>query len=203
MYIGRFLVVGKTKEGNNFLAYRVSSRSFPNRIAKIFGNSISIIPKNLDEIFKNPYICYNCIKVVDNVVVGSNGSHTDFIAEKLHYGYRDALASVLLSMDYEKDEYGTPRIAGIVDKDRCFLGYVKEDSIRVAKFNLKESGIGYYLGVYNSCKITKKQKIEVPYNSAEEIAEYILNYKDFEHPVACGVALIKDNDVELAVKNKN
>ena len=31
MYIGRFVIAGRTAEGEGYLAYRVSSRSFPNR----------------------------------------------------------------------------------------------------------------------------------------------------------------------------
>ena len=53
MYIGRFLVVGKTKGGKVFGAYRVSSRSFPNREAKkMDDNTVAIIPKDLNEMFK-------------------------------------------------------------------------------------------------------------------------------------------------------
>jgi len=50
-------------------------------------------------------------------VVG-NGSHVDPIAEKLELGYpaRDALAEPLL-LDFEKDDYDTPRVAGIVGVD--------------------------------------------------------------------------------------
>ncbi|ENN96054.1 IMP cyclohydrolase [Methanocaldococcus villosus KIN24-T80] len=200
MYIGRFLVAGKTKNGAPFIAYRVSSTSFPNRIAKINGNTVAIIPKDLNDIFKNPYICYNCIKVVNNTVVASNGSHTDFIAEKLSYGKRDALATVLLAMDYEKDNYKTPRIAGILDREECYLAYIKDDELRVKKVYLKD-GKGYYLGVYNSCEINEKQVIEIEGESAEEIAKYLLEYEEFEYPVASAVALIKEK-IELAVANK-
>ena len=103
MYIGRFLVVGKTKEGKPFVCYRVSSRSFPNREAKIIDeNTVAIIPKDPNEVFKNPYIAYNCIKIVNDVVVATNGSHTDFIAEKLSFNYpkRDSLIYPLATLDY-------------------------------------------------------------------------------------------------------
>ncbi|XRO74761.1 IMP cyclohydrolase [Methanocaldococcus sp. 28A] len=203
MYIGRFLVAGKTKDGKSFVAYRVSSRSFPNREArKINNNTVAIIPKDLNEIFKNPYITYNCIKVVDNVVVASNGSHTDFIAEKLHFGKRDALIYVLSVMDYEKDDYKTPRIAAVLDKNECYMGYVAHDDIRVKKVELKERK-GYYLGVYNACKIDENQILDIEGETAEEIADYILNYEEFEHPVACAVAIIDKNGIKIATKNKS
>ncbi|XRP96493.1 IMP cyclohydrolase [Methanocaldococcus sp. 16A] len=201
MYIGRFLVAGKTKDGKSFVAYRVSSRSFPNREArKINDNTVAIIPKDLNEIFKNPYITYNCIKIVDNVVVASNGSHTDFIAEKLHFGKRDALIYVLSVMDYEKDDYKTPRIAAVLDENECYMGYVAHDDIRVKKVELKE-GKGYYLGVYNACKIDENQIIDIEGETAEEIVDYILNYEEFEHPVACAVAIIDKDGIKIATKS--
>ena len=48
-------------------------------------------------------------------VIG-NGSHVDPIAEKLALGYpaRDAVAEPLLALDFEKDDYDTPRVAGVV-----------------------------------------------------------------------------------------
>lgn len=99
MYVGRFLVVGSNENGY-YVAYRVSSRSFPNRVAKIFKNKISIVPKegHEEEIFKNPYISYNCIRIVDDVAVVSNGSHTDIIAEKIESGMnmKDAMTLALL-----------------------------------------------------------------------------------------------------------
>ena len=44
MYLGRMLAVGCTNYGK-FLAYRVSSRSFPNRITKGYDDRVSVIPR--------------------------------------------------------------------------------------------------------------------------------------------------------------
>ncbi|WP_456472751.1 IMP cyclohydrolase [Methanocaldococcus sp.] len=198
VYIGRFLVVGKTNEGNPFVVYRVSSRSFPNRVAKVIKNKVYIIPKNSEEMLKNPYISYCCLRVENLTVVAGNGSHTDFIAERLNFGKKEALAYPLITMDYEKDEYETPRIATIIDRDECYLAYVKKDALEVKKVNLKE-GKGYYLGVYNSCKINENQIIDVPYNNADEIAKYILEYKDFEHPVVSVAAVIYKDRVNISI----
>jgi IMP cyclohydrolase len=73
-----------------------------------------------------------------------NGSHVDPIAEKLELGYpaRDALADPLLSLDFEKDDYDTPRIAGIVglpesdptttsDGPGAVIGTVRRDALLV------------------------------------------------------------------------
>jgi IMP cyclohydrolase len=45
MYLGRIVSVGMNSEKKPFIAYRVSSRSFPNRMAKSFENKAAIIPK--------------------------------------------------------------------------------------------------------------------------------------------------------------
>jgi IMP cyclohydrolase len=57
MYLGRILAVGSNKTGN-FIAYRVSSRSFPNRITRTFPERVAVIPKEGHEkdVFENPYI---------------------------------------------------------------------------------------------------------------------------------------------------
>ena len=62
-----------------------------------------------------------------------NGSHVDPITEKLDLGYpaRDALATGLLALDYEKDDYDTPRIAGVVGSDTAHVGIVREDALLV------------------------------------------------------------------------
>jgi len=73
LYIGRIVLVGRTAEGAPAAAYRVSSRSFPNRTARYTERGISIVPREGHEgdVFKNPYIAYHCIRTVcdDNVAI--------------------------------------------------------------------------------------------------------------------------------------
>ena len=109
MYTGRILSIGMNCEGKPFVAYRVSSRSFPNRQCLKFDNRASIVPKEGFEkdIFENTYITYNCIRIVKDMAIVSNGSHTDVIADKIALGMniKDAIAYSLLTLDYEKDDY--------------------------------------------------------------------------------------------------
>ncbi|WP_226011465.1 IMP cyclohydrolase [Halomicrobium salinisoli] len=111
MYVGRFVVVGPEAG-----AYRVSSRSFPNRKAVDRDGTVTIAQTEDAPETDNPYVEYNAVQVTDRGVVVGNGSHVDPIAEKLALGLpaRDALAEPLLAMDFEKDDYDTPRVAGIV-----------------------------------------------------------------------------------------
>jgi IMP cyclohydrolase len=111
MYVGRFIVIAPQVG-----AYRVSSRSFPNRRAIERNGTVTVGPTEDAEETDNPYISYNCVRLTERGAVLGNGSHVDPIAEKLALGYpaRDALAEPLLALDFEKDDYDTPRIAGIV-----------------------------------------------------------------------------------------
>jgi IMP cyclohydrolase len=134
MYIGRFIVVGP-----GLGAYRVSSRSFPNRQITDRDGLLTVGPTPDAPETDNPYVGYNCVRTVvgpatdGEVAVVGNGSHVDPIAEKLELGYpsRDTLAASLLALDYEKDDYNTPRIAGVVADDEAYIGTVRHDALLV------------------------------------------------------------------------
>jgi IMP cyclohydrolase len=189
MYLGRMLAVGCTNYGK-FLAYRVSSRSFPNRITKGYDDRVSVIPREGYEkdMFKNPYIAYNCIKIVDDVAVVSNGSQTDVIAEKIASGMniRDALGFTLLTMDYEKDDYNTPRIAGATSlTGDAYLGIVTHDNLIVEKV---PNGKAAYIATYEH---VKPQIVKFCAENAGAAAEFILHgekFAEFSNPVTSAAA---------------
>lgn len=198
MYIGRIVAIGCSGE-IPFAGYRVSSRSFPNRIAEIKDDVALIVPKDIADLLQNPYISYNCIKIVGDVAVASNGSHTDPIAEKIQLGYppRDALALGLLTMDYEKDSYNTPRIAGVVDvsADKGYLGIIKSDGLTVREFKLKKDD-AQFVATYEQ---TDFKPLRVKGATAGEIARSMYGL-DFEHPV-CTAAAVWDGEFKMGVYN--
>ncbi len=190
MYLGRILAVGSTESGK-FAAYRVSSRSFPNRMTKGYDDRVAIVPKEGFEtdVFKNPYIAYNCIKIVnDDIAVVSNGSHTDVIAEKISSGMsiRDALGLALLTMDYEKDDYNTPRIGGAVTLNGdAYLGIVTHESLIIEKV---PEGKSAYIATYEH---TKPYEVDFKALNADEAAEFILEkgkFKEFTNPITSAAA---------------
>ena len=129
MYVGRFIVVAPDRA-----AYRVSSRSFPNRRILERDGTLTVAPTEDAPETDNPYISYNCLRTTaddEHAVVG-NGTQVDPITEKLELGYppRDALVESLLALDYEKDDYDTPRIAGIVGAE-SYIGIVRRDAVLV------------------------------------------------------------------------
>ncbi len=189
MYLGRILSVGSTEEGK-FVAYRVSSRSFPNRMAKSFEDRVSIVPTegNEKDVFKNPYIAYNTIRIVEDIAVVSNGSQTDVIADKIASGMniRDSIVLSLLAMDYEKDDFNTPRIAGATTiKGDSYIGIITRDDLIVQKLKYGESA---YISTYEH---VTPHAVDYKATNAKEAAQFIMNkgiFEGFSNPVTSAAA---------------
>lgn len=196
MYTGRILSTGMNSEGKPFVAYRVSSRSFPNRDCYKFDDHVAVVPKEGFEkdIYKSTYISYNCICFANDVAVVSNGSQTDVIADKIRVGMniRDAMAYSLLTMDYEKDDYNTPRIAAAVtatddeDEYECYIGIVNDNKILVEQVPYGEAA---FISTYGS---QVPDKVDFEAKTSEEAAKYIFDegtFADYEKPVTSSAAV--------------
>ena len=185
MYVGRIVVVGRA-QGRSFVAYRVSSRSFPNRIARIQGKGITISPLDTADLAVNPYISYNCVRVADGVVVVSNGTHTDMIIERIVDGQSpgDAMALSLLAFGHERDELDTPRIAGAVRGKEAWLGIAGKDQLRVKQFRLDEDR-ALMVATYEK---TDFEELRISGENAADIARKAYDLS-FERPVCAAAAL--------------
>lgn len=196
MYVGRIVVIGQS-DGVPFAGYRLSSRSFPDRIAVAKYDSVRIIPKDPTDLSKSPYISYNCIKVIGDSAIVTNGSHTEPIAEKIDLGCppRDVIALTLLEMDYEKDQYKTPRIAGVIDKTgKGCLGIVQAEGIKVKEFKLEEEA--FFIATYEK---TDFEQLNVKGSTATEIAKAMYEL-EFENPV-CAAAALWDGEFKTSAYN--
>lgn len=201
MYLGRIISIGSSKDGV-YASYRVSSRSFPNRKSVVNNQKVAIIPTqgSEDDIYKNPYISYNCIDIIDDICVVTNGSHTDIIAGKIREGMnmKDAVALSLLTMDYEKDDYNTPRIGGAINtKGEGYIGIVTHEGIEVKKVNPGES---FYVSTYEH---NTPREVDYTATNAKEATEFIFNggiFNEFTHPVTSCAAFNKD-EWEIDFKN--
>ncbi|MFB6235173.1 MAG: IMP cyclohydrolase [Halopenitus sp.] len=194
MYIGRFVVVGP-----GIGAYRVSSRSFPNRQVVDRDGTLTVLPTPGAPETDNPYISYNCVREVttpagEAVAVVGNGSHVDPIAEKLELGYpaRDALATPLLALDFEKDEYDTPRIAGVVGAETATIGTVRRDALVV-----EEVSEPTLVATYEK---DSPEFYSLAADSAAAAASEVLG-AEFEHPVCAAGVTVTDDAVTVAVDN--
>lgn len=208
MYIGRIVCVAQTSDERLCALYRVSSRSFPNRTAVVEKEKVRIVPKpgHENDVAKNPYIAYNCVRVVcdGEVAVVSNGSHTDPIAEKIDsgMGVRDALTLSLMTMDYEKDDYNTPRIAAVADKvdGATWLAIVREDGLEVRRIPLAPGHFAY-VATYEENAILPRFSGHWTVNTAEEACHFILGggvFAERKHPVAAVAAVAVDEGFALA-----
>ena len=198
MYVGRLLVAAPGPVG----AYRVSSRSFPNREIVDRGDRLTVEPTAEAAPTDNPYVSYNCVRIVgtpttDCAVLG-NGSHVDPIAEKLTLGYpaRDALATGLLALDFEKDEYDTPRIAGVLvaGEGDPTVGIVRNDALLVERI-AEPTLVATY-------ELDRPEPVAFPAREAAAAARTAYEF-EYEHPVcAAGVALDEQGSFETAVLNE-
>jgi IMP cyclohydrolase len=190
MYVGRFVVVGP-----GVAAYRVSSRSFPNRQVVARDDALTVVPTADAAETNNPYVSYNCYREAGGHAVVGNGSHVDPIAEKLGLGYpgRDALAESLLALDYEKDDYDTPRIAGVLTPDGdAFVGIVRKDALLVEA--VEEPTL---VATYEK---DSPEPIGFDAETAEEAAAEAYGAA-FEHAV-CSVGVVRDgNGYATAMQN--
>ncbi len=202
MYVGRLLVAAP-----GVGAYRVSSRSFPNRqvVTREGGEGtpdiLTVAPTPDAPETDNPYVSYNCLRVVADppavegaAVALGNGSHVDPVAEKLALGYpaRDALAEPLLALDYEKDDYDTPRIAAVIGPDAATVGIVRRDALLVEA--VEEP---HLVATYEK---DAPEPFEFEAETAQAAADAAYEL-DFEHAVCAAGAAWTGEEWETAVRN--
>jgi IMP cyclohydrolase len=208
MYVGRIVAVGRTPRGANAALYRVSSRSFPNRKAVDQGGRLAIVPRDGHEadVHRNPYIAYHCLRIAGAWAIATNGSHTDPIAEKVASGMsvRDAFAASLLVLDFEKDDYDTPRIAAAVplEGDEGWLGIVRRDALVVKRVPL-EAGRAWYLATYEANDVRDGQRVPFSAEDAGTAASEVLSggaFAALTNPVTSAAAVSKGSAFELATR---
>ncbi len=210
MYVGRIVSVFMTKDEKIGAMYRVSSRSFPNREAKINDTTVSIVPKpgHEGDIFKNPYIAYNCVRIEGDIAIVTNGSHTDPIAEKIAAGMsmRDALAVATFAMDYEHDHLNTPRISAVVDlkSRKGYLGTIRHDALIIKEIEL-QPGQAFYVATYEHNEPCHKYAdLDITITDVESACDYILGegtFADLERPITAAAVLESDGKFDITVKD--
>jgi len=229
MYVGRIVAVGRTPSGRNAVMYRVSSRSFPNRRTVTTSRGLAVVPTEGHEkdIFKNPYIAYNAVRLAGSpsagsgqaVAVATNGSQTDPIAEKIAsgMGIRDAMVQSLAVLDYEKDDFNTPRIAVAVarggegggcdcgcdcegDGQVGWCGIARHDAVIVRAFPLV-AGKAYYFATYEVNEPRADLVSDFAATTAADAARWVVEggrFADLEKPVCSAAAVATADGFDLA-----
>jgi len=200
MYIGRFVVLGRTSAGQWYLGYRVSSRSFPHRHIKTGTDRATVLPTADAPPSDNPYISYNCLRRHGDVVVVANGSHVDAIIDKVSVGYglRDAMALSLLALDYEHDRYNTPRVTAGLDLGMAggYLGIVAEDKLCVQRMAVPP-GEAFLLATYEH---TDPTPIRLLGTTPEALCDAIYEC-EYEHAVAALAVFASGQALRMAVRS--
>lgn len=210
-YLGRMVAIGQTSAGVTAVMYRVSSRSYPNRriIERSIPRALSVVPRKgfEEDALGNPYVTYNAVRTVGihrgRIAVAGNGSHVDFIAEKLEAGIplQEAIGSVLLTLGYEKDGDKTPRIVGTVTfGETCgWLGFISENKFFVERVPLiPERCLYIATGRDNIGRGIFRPK------TSREIAKHLIesgDFKRFEHPIVSAAAINDGSGFELRFYN--
>lgn len=190
MYVGRFVVVGP-----EVAAYRVSSRSFPDRRVYERDGTLVVGPTEDAPETDNPYVSYNCLRIADDTTVVGNGSHVDPVAEKLELGYpaRDALVTALHALDYEKDDYDTPRVAGTLGADgEAYVATVRRDALHVERVEQPTLVATY--------EMDTPEAFDLDATDAASAAREAYDL-DFEHPVCAAAAARAGGEFETAYVN--
>lgn len=189
MYCGRVVAVGQAADGRPFVGYRISSRSFPNREIQLEIGGARAVPRPgfEDDLRRNPFISYRCLRSLSAATLTANGSQLDPIAVKVERGMpvKDAIALGLLLCDYEGDAFDTPRIVGVVERESGYLGIITRDRLEVARFALKPGCCR--LVATNELSWLSGEEHELSVASAEEAARYLVEggvFAGMTHAVA-------------------
>ncbi|MFO7695773.1 MAG: IMP cyclohydrolase [Anaerolineae bacterium] len=200
MYIGRFVLAGRTTNGTRYLGYRVSSRSFPNRRIALVGGGAVVLPTADAPPSDNPYIAYNCLRSHGQTTVIANGSHADPIIEKVGAGYpvRDALALALLALDYEHDSLNTPRIAAAWEGETAYIAIVTPHKLLVQRLQ-PSPGSAILIATY---ELTDPTTVRLAAITPEALAREIYSLP-YEHPVASLATMLYEPQVSATIGPDN
>ena len=116
-YVGRGIVIGKSRNGKNAVfAYFIMGRSenSRNRIFKEEGENVTIYPFDASKVEDPSLIIYSPVRQYKNSVIVTNGDQTDTVYDFLAQG--KTFEAALETRCFEPDSpHFTPRISGILD----------------------------------------------------------------------------------------
>ncbi len=162
-------------------------------------NAQSAVPGKIVAQSGDAYIAYNAVRLAGDAAVATNGSQTDPIAEKIASGMslRDAMVQSLIVLDYEKDDFSTPRIAVAVARgaEEGWCGIARRDALIVRALPLVK-GKAYYFATYETNEPKAEYVSDFGAATAEEAARWVVSggvFADLEKPV-CSAAAVETKD---------
>lgn len=160
-YVGRGIVIGKSKDGKKAVfAYFIMGRSenSRNRVFKEEGDEITIYPFDASKVEDPSLIIYSPVRMAKNSVIVTNGDQTDTVYDYLMNGktFEEALETRCFEPDAPNF---TPRISGILnfsDDDFTYkLSILKSADAAGSACNrytfsyAPQNGLGHFIHTYN------------------------------------------------------
>ena len=159
-YVGRGIVIGKSKDGKKACAaYFIMGRSANsrNRIFTEKGEEVFTEPFDASKVEDPSLIIYAAIRKLDNKLIVTNGDQTDTIYDGMKSGL--SFSDSLKSREFEPDAPNlTPRISGIIDfKDNDFtyqmsiLKSIDAEGSDCARYTFdypSKNGLGHFIHTY-------------------------------------------------------
>jgi IMP cyclohydrolase len=198
VYVGPIVAVGATPSGLPAIAYRISSRSHRDRTITVDGDRGQVHQRDEDD----PYVEYECARVVGPLVVVGNGSHVSAMADRLQAGSGpfDAAVLVLAALGHHQDGGETPRIAAVagVGWSRGLLATMGGSWLQVEWVDLVAGTLSLVSAYDETAHITEPRPLAGA--TGEQLAAEVLagaGWQELEHPVA-SLAAIADGSWQPA-----
>ena len=221
-YVGRGIVIGKSKDGKKAaIAYFIMGRSenSRNRIFREEGDSVTIYPFDESKVEDPSLIIYSPIRVCDNHTIVTNGDQTDTIYDFLAQGAR--FSEALEVREFEPDcPNFTPRISGMVTIEEGEFTYEMSilksstpDGAGCNRFTFSyepDDGLGHFIHIY-MCDGTpiptfcgEPERVEIP-DSIDELTNSLWSNLNEENKISLYVRYIdiETGKTENRLINKN
>lgn len=221
-YVGRGIVIGKSKDGlNNVIAYFIMGRSenSRNRIFTIEDGSVYTTPYDLSKVEDPSLIIYSAVKSFENKLIVTNGDQTDTIYDFLKDG--KCFDCALKTRAFEPDAPNfTPRISGMVTFENGDFNYkmsilksideLGSDTARYTFDYPSKNGLGHFIHTYvtdgNPIPTFQgePERVEIP-NDINEFSSNIWNNLDANNKISLYVRYtnLKTNDYSEVLINKH
>lgn len=222
-YVGRGIVIGKSKDGKKAVtAYFIMGRSenSRNRIFSFHDDALFTEPFDFNKVQDPSLIIYSAVRKYKNNLVVTNGNQTDTIVDGLKEG--KCFVHSLKSREFEPDSPNfTPRISGILTFDNSDFTYKMSilksaDEVGSAcnryTFDYQPlNGLGHFIHTYN-CDgnpiptfTGEPERVEIP-NCIDEFTKTIWDNLNSDNKISLFVRYIdletgKEDD-RIINKNK-
>ncbi|MBQ9782116.1 MAG: IMP cyclohydrolase [Clostridia bacterium] len=221
-YVGRGIVLGKTKNGENAVsAYFIMGRSenSRNRVFTIKDGNVYTEPFDASKVEDPSLIIYSAVKSYENNLIVTNGDQTDTIYNYLKDG--KSFNCALNSRCFEPDAPNfTPRISGMITFENNDFTYkmsilksIDEQGSDCARYTFNypsKNGLGHFIHTYvtdgNPIPTFQgePERVEI-YDDIDAFTNEIWNNLDENNKISLYVRYtnLKTNEITYRLINKN